>query len=106
MGDRLRVLVTKKLFAADVDYIRERLDERVELVWPVEYTPDGIAAACDDAVDVLFGGLVKKEWLDRCPNLRLVQVPWTGVDSLDFELLRRYDVAVANSHSSAQVVAE
>jgi lactate dehydrogenase-like 2-hydroxyacid dehydrogenase len=40
-------------------------------------------------------------------KLKLIQVPWTGVDRLDFELLKKFrDVIICNSHSNCLAVAE
>ena len=35
-----------------------------------------------------------------------MQIPWTGVDNLNFELLKKYNVTVCNSHSNSLAVAE
>jgi len=44
--------------------------------------------------------------LEHTINLKFAQVPWTGIDNLDFSLLRRFNVILCNSHSNAFVVAE
>jgi lactate dehydrogenase-like 2-hydroxyacid dehydrogenase len=63
-----------------------------------------VASARD--VEVLFGGFISERLLDAAPSLRLIQIPWAGVDALDYELLTRYSIPVCNSHSGAMVVAE
>jgi phosphoglycerate dehydrogenase-like enzyme len=57
-------------------------------------------------IDVLLGGLFSEALLASCRDLKFAQIPWTGVDNLDFELLKKYNITVCNSHSNSCVVAE
>ena len=107
MSRTVRVLMTKKFFDEDLDYIRAGLADGVELVAPPEYTVEAIAEAVKAGHDVLLGDLLAPEVLDNAAaSVKVIQVPWTGVDRLDFQLLRRYSFTVCNSHSNATVVAE
>jgi phosphoglycerate dehydrogenase-like enzyme len=101
----MKVLFTKPFFEADIRYITDRLTDGIELVAPADYTPAAIAASAQEA-DVLFGGTINDQILTEAANLKFIQVPWTGVDSLDFELLKKHNVTIANSHSNAVIVAE
>jgi phosphoglycerate dehydrogenase-like enzyme len=103
----IRVLATRRLIAEDVAYLRDRLDPRVELVVPPEFSDEALEREARSGIDVLFGPYASEGLLAACgPRLRFVQVPWTGVDSLDFEVLRRLGTTVCNSHSNAPFVAE
>jgi len=104
--DKIRVLLTKRYFQEDISYLRRNLVESVELIQPAGFTSEAIAQAARDDVHVLLGDHVAKETLDNAKGLRLIQIPWTGVDRLDFELLNKYPVVVCNSHSNAGIVAE
>jgi len=57
-----------------------------------------------------IGALVTKsvtpELLAAAPHLRLVQIPFAGVDSLDLATLKRAGVPLANSHGNREVTAE
>ena len=104
--DRVRVLLTKQYFETDISYLRSNLAENIELVQPARFTSQDIALAARDDVHVLLGDHISRETLDNARELRLIQIPWTGVDRLDFGLLNQYSIAVCNSHSNAGVVAE
>ena len=102
----LRVLLTKAFFPEDLAYLRRGLSTAVELVVPSDYLPKTLAEAVKADIDVLFGELVTLAILQNARHLKLVQVPWTGVDRMDFALLREFGVTVCNSHSNARAVAE
>jgi phosphoglycerate dehydrogenase-like enzyme len=101
----VRVLATKNFFANDLAYLRAGLGPTVELIMPPTFTADCIAE-CASNIHVLLGDTLTKHILESAQDLRLIQVPWTGVDRLDFALLQQYDVPVCNSHSNARAVAE
>jgi D-3-phosphoglycerate dehydrogenase len=100
-----KIRFLRRFFAEDLGYLREHLSRRVELIEPRDRAPQGLAAAAAHA-DVLLGGAVTEPVLAAAKRLKLLQVPWTGVDTLDFALLRRFKVAVCNSHSNARPAAE
>ena len=101
----MKVLLTKPFFPSDIKYIQARIDTNVELVYPKEYTHEAIIAAAEN-VDVLFGGMITDELLSAAKNLKFIQVPWTGVDKMDFALLQKHNSIICNSHSNSTVVAE
>lgn len=57
-----------------------------------------------------IGALVTKtvsaELLAAAPGLRLVQVPFAGIDSIDLGVLKQTHVPLANSHGNREVTAE
>lgn len=106
MNVKIRVLLTRRFMPEDMDYIRSRIAPNVELIVPDDLGPAALAEAVQNGAEVLLGEPPGKEVLDKAKDLRLIQVPWTGVDRLDFALLRQYPFTVCNSHSSAGVVAE
>lgn len=102
----MKVLLTKKFMQSDIDYISKGLIAGVELVEPDEFSESGVLAKID-VVDALLGGLVTEKILKQSPHIKLIQIPWTGVDNLSFELLAKYPSTVlCNSHSNSFVVAE
>lgn len=101
----IKVLVTKNLQHQDKEYINSRIDKDCQLIYPDEYTEEKIINQVEN-VEVLFGSLISKKILEKGKNLKLIQIPWTGVDTLDFDLLKRYNITVCNSHSNSLVVAE
>ena len=105
MSQKIRVLLSKDFFEKDLEYIHSQLVENVELVKPAAFTPEAIAGAVKDNIHAILGEPPAKVVLDNAKDLKLIQVPWTGVDRLDFELLKQYPFLVCNSHSNAVVVA-
>lgn len=101
----LQVLATKKFFPQDIEYISSALDGLAELCFPAAYDVDSIAASAGTA-DVLLGGLVSRVVLEQATHCRLIQIPWTGVDALDFSLLSEFSIPACNSHSNSRAVAE
>jgi len=74
---------------------------------PSSFDKKTITEECPTDTDFIIGHQVSKKLLKKCQNLKAIIVPWTGVDSLDFELLRKYpDITVVNSHGNAETVAE
>ncbi len=57
-----------------------------------------------------IGALVTKsisaELLAAAPGLKLVQVPFAGIDSVDLSLLKQTRIPLANSHGNREVTAE
>jgi len=100
-----RVLLTKALFDSDLAYLQAGLDSSVQIVKPAEFNEQAVLAALPEA-DILLGGMLTKPVLEAAGNVAFFQIPWTGVDTLDFELIERTGVTVCNSHSNSTVVAE
>jgi phosphoglycerate dehydrogenase-like enzyme len=105
----MKILLTRSLLPGDIQYLRDGLDKaipgRYEFVIPSEFTEDALAALAPGA-DVLLGPFVTPKILAAATRLRLVQVPWTGMDTFDFAAMRGFSVPVCNTHSNADAVAE
>jgi len=56
--------------------------------------------------DIIVGGKIERRVFEEAVNLKLVVVPFTGVNHLPFDLFRERGVKVANSHGNAWYVAE
>ncbi|MHA1974947.1 MAG: 2-hydroxyacid dehydrogenase [Candidatus Hodarchaeales archaeon] len=57
--------------------------------------------------EVLVTYKVSKGILENAEKLKHIQVPWTGVETLDFQLLKKYPhITVSNSHSNSLAIAE
>lgn len=110
MQGHTRIVITRRLLPVDQKYITDGLVSRVgdcfDLVEPPSFDDEGICSVVGDA-DVLLGPYVSDAVLDAGEQIGLIQVPWTGMDSFDFDVARRHpDIPVCNSHSNAVVVAE
>jgi len=102
----IRVLLTKKFLPEDLEYLCARIDKRIDFVIPSEFSIQSIEKSAKNNTHVLLGEVVTKNILDKARQLKLIQIPWTGIDRLNFALLRQYDIPVCNSHSNAYIVAE
>jgi phosphoglycerate dehydrogenase-like enzyme len=102
-----------------LDLLSERLPSDIEIVAkirgedydnvPPNQDPE-IISKCKEA-EILMGPYVTDEILasavtEAGGKLKLVFIPWTGVDRIDFDLIKKYNVKVANSHGNARTIAE
>lgn len=105
----MKIVLTRSMLPGDVQYIKNGLDMSIpgqyELVIPEEFTEDGICAVAEGA-DVLLGPYVTKRIIDTAGALKLIQIPWTGMDTFDFSSVQGVNVPVCNTHSNADSVAE
>lgn len=107
--NNIKIVLTRSMITGDIQYIKDGLNKGIagqyEFVVPSEFTEDGICAVSADA-DVLLGPYVTKKMLITAKNLKLIQVPWTGMDTFDFSSVQGCTVPVCNTHSNADSVAE
>lgn len=102
----MRVVATHNFLRNDMDFIKQSLTN-VEFIFPDEFSDEFLLEQCDIGVDVFLGPPPSKEVLIKAlPRLKLVQIPWSGVESISFEDTRLLNIPCANSHSSSIVVAE
>ena len=104
MSDKINVLFTMSRPQMQIDYIKEKLGDGFNLIFPKDYSEESILEHIDQA-DVLLGNYITAPMLDN-GNIKLIQVPIVGIEKLDFDLLAKYDIPVCNTHSNALAVAE
>jgi phosphoglycerate dehydrogenase-like enzyme len=90
------------------EQIWDRAATRAEYAGPRAPVITDITELAQHGGDI--GALVTKsvsaELLAAAPGLKLVQVPFAGIDSVDLGLLKRAHVPLANSHGNREVTAE
>ncbi|MBO4952683.1 MAG: hypothetical protein J6C99_07210 [Lachnospiraceae bacterium] len=105
----MKIVLTRSMLPGDIQYIKNGLNKEIdglyEFAVPEEFTEEGISKEVADA-DVLLGPYVTKNILENAKKLRLIQVPWTGMDTFNFDAVAGYDIPVCNTHSNADSVAE
>ena len=105
----MKIVLTRSMVPGDIQYIKDGLDKKIkdqyELIMPEEFTEDGICAVCSGA-DILLGPYVTKRIVETAGDLKLIQVPWTGMDTFDFSSVQGINVPICNTHSNADSVAE
>ena len=106
---KCKILLTRSMLPADLQYIRDGLDLRVpgqyELMVPLAFDEDTLCSLAGEA-NVLLGPFVTEKLLKEAPNLKLIQVPWTGMDTFNFAAVQNSRVPICNTHSNADAVAE
>lgn len=100
----------KAVFAVDADdalraHLRSNVRQDVELVFPISKAKEEVLAAADGASAVV-GIRYLEEILHRNAGIRLVQVPWAGVEGPAAILRDHPDVLLANSHANAYATAQ
>lgn len=105
----MKILLTRSLLEKDKKYITDALSAHIKdqykIVEPEVFNEDGLCKVIQDA-DVLLGPFITKKMIERAINLKLIQIPWTGVDTFNFGALNDSTITVCNSHSNASAVAE
>ncbi len=109
MVEKIKILLTRSMLQKDIDYIRSGLDKQIsgqyEFAIPSDFSEETLTAEAVDA-DVLLGPYVTKGMISGSKKLKLIQVPWTGMDTFDFSAVRGRSVTVCNTHSNANAVCE
>ncbi len=105
----MKIVLTRSMLSGDIQYIKDGLDKEIkgqyELVIPTEFTEDGICSVAADA-DVLLGPYVTRRIVETAKKLKLIQIPWTGMDTFDFSVVQDIKIPICNTHSNADSVAE
>lgn len=101
---KTNILLTTKLSDSQVNYIKDNIGSEFNLIVPESFDETEILKHIQD-VKIILGDNITKAMLDG-GNIELIQIPWAGVEKLEFELLKNYDIPVCNSHSNALSVAE
>lgn len=101
------------------DFLNEKLPKGISVVAkirgeaevdvPINEDPEMVKEMI--TADIIMGPYVTEEILSKAippagGNLKLLLIPWTGVDRINFNLIKKYPIKVANSHANARTVAE
>ncbi|MFX1505715.1 MAG: 2-hydroxyacid dehydrogenase [Promethearchaeota archaeon] len=85
---------------------RNELPDEIDLIFPEEINEETLLSLAPD-VEVLVAYKLSSKFMEKATKLKHIQVPWTGSETLDFELLRKYShITVSNSHSNSLAIAE
>lgn len=106
---KYKIVLTRSMLPVDQEYIKNGLDKKVEglydFVIPNEFTEQIIKEEAKNA-EILLGPFVTKEIIGSAENLKLIQVPWTGMDTFNFDAVEKFNGKICNTHSNADSVAE
>lgn len=102
---KIKILLTKHFFTEDIKYMENRLGNDFVFIDTRDYTEKGLLSVAKEA-NVFLGPFVSEELLTNAEKLKLIQIPWTGVDKLNYEVLSKFNIPICNSHSNSRCVAE
>lgn len=57
-------------------------------------------------IEIIAGGLLTEELIEKASSLKIVFVPFVGVNHLPLELMKRKGIRICNSHGNDRFVAE
>ena len=105
---RMKVLFGTKFSAQSyiLDYYKKFSSPDINFIIPDSYDEKILIELAAD-VDVLIKDSVSIVLLEHAKNLKHIQIPWTGSDRMNFELLKEYpNITISNSHSNSLIIAE
>lgn len=103
---KIKCLVTHRFWEQDLEYLRSRVSPVISFIIPKDYTTQTLVQHELKGVEIILGNVPAQEVLEASIDLQLLQIPWTGIDQVNCDLLKNYSFPVCNSHSNAVSVAE
>jgi phosphoglycerate dehydrogenase-like enzyme len=107
----MKILVLSKMVQPQVwEKVFSKLNEKMKLnldfIFPKKDEREAIKKYLKE-VEVVIGGTFSKENFEQAKKLKLIQIPFAGVDKLDFSLYKNYpDIFMCNIHANKFAVAE
>jgi phosphoglycerate dehydrogenase-like enzyme len=97
----MEILVLTKI----TDYFEkmmEKYSKSYNLKW---YTSKDIDKVLPK-IDAVIGASLTEEQIEKAKNLKVIFIPWTGADRLPWEVIKKREILVSNSHGNGKIVAE
>ncbi|MHA1989113.1 MAG: NAD(P)-dependent oxidoreductase, partial [Promethearchaeota archaeon] len=102
----MKVLFGVKFSSRLISYYKEQLPTNIEIIIPKEFKKEFLLELAPE-IDIYINYEISSDFMEKATKLKHIQVPWTGSEKLDFDLLKKYPhVTVSNSHSNSPVIAE
>jgi len=102
----LSKMVTPQLWEKAFDELNKKAKLDIEFIIPETDERENIKKYLK-VVEVVIGGSFSKEDLEKAKKLKLIQIPFAGVDKLDFSLYKNYpNIFICNIHANKNAVAE
>jgi phosphoglycerate dehydrogenase-like enzyme/ribonuclease HI len=108
---KMKVLILSKMVKSQVwekefNELNKKIKLNLEFIIPKTDERETIKKYLKE-VEVAIGGTFAKEDLEQAKKLKLIQIPYAGVDKLDFDLYKdRQDIYICNIHANRNAVAE
>ncbi|MGB2782940.1 MAG: NAD(P)-dependent oxidoreductase [Atribacterota bacterium] len=102
----LSKMVTPQRWEKAFDELNKKAKLDIEFIIPETDERENIKKYLK-VVEVAIGGSFSKEDLEKAKKLKLIQIPFAGVDKLDFSLYKNYpNIFICNIHANKNAVAE
>ncbi|MBU4509779.1 reverse transcriptase-like protein [bacterium] len=99
-------MVKPQLWEKEFNELNKKVKLNLEFIIPEKDERETIKKYLKE-VEVVIGGTFTKEDLEQAKKLKLIQIPFAGVDKLDFNLYKNYpDMFICNIHANKNAVAE
>jgi len=108
---KMKVLILSKMVKPQVwekvfNELNKKAKINLEFIIPKKDERETIKKYLKE-VEVVIGGTFGKEDLEQAKKLKLIQIPFAGVDKLYFNLYKNYpDIFICNIHANKNAVAE
>ena len=108
---KMKILILSKMVKPQVwekvfNELNKKAKLNLEFIIPKKDERDTIEKYLKD-VEAVIGENFSKEDLEQAKKLKLIQIPFAGVDKLDFSLYKNYpDIFICNIHANKNAVAE
>jgi phosphoglycerate dehydrogenase-like enzyme/ribonuclease HI len=108
---KMKILILSKMVKPQVweklfNELNKKAKLNLEFIIPKKDEIDTIKKYLK-GVEAVIGGNFSKEDLEQAKKLKLIQIPFAGVDKLDFNLYKNYpDIFICNIHANKFAVAE
>ncbi len=106
MSNKIYCLLSRKFFEKDIEYIKDRIDKKIELLIPENFSDKEFKKLPLNKIEIILGVPLKIEVLTLMKSLRFIQIPWTGIENVEVEKIKKIGIDIHNSHSNTDVVAE
>jgi len=102
----MNVVCTRFFVDNDLEYLKKALP-KIKLIVPDTFDDNGLAVACREGVDIFIGPPPSEFIISLVSDsLKFIQIPWAGVENIDFSACKKFNIPCYNSHSNAPCVAE
>ena len=104
---KIYCLLTRRFVDTDIEYLQNHLDERIELVIPDNFEEKVLEDYLkNNKIEIMLGSIPNENLLRQTSELRLIQIPWNGIDNITLPDFIGDRVTICNSHGNAKSVAE
>ena len=102
----MKVVCSRFFVEDDLNYLQRNVPN-ANFIVPLTYTDKGLLDACENGVDVFLGPPPSEMVLNVvAKQLKFIQIPWAGVEAIDFSVCNKLNITCLNSHSNSYCVAE